>query len=319
MEKEKAYFLGIDTSCYTTSCAVVDKEGTIVSEARRLLSVKPGARGLQQSNMVFQHTRALPELIESLTIPGPVAAVGVSAFPRREEGSYMPAFLVGYGQGRTLSTLLSCPLYTFSHQENHMLAALRLDGEIGDEPFYGLHVSGGTTELIYCIPQSDGTMETTLCGGTMDLHGGQFVDRIGVALGLSFPAGPALERLAETADSEERLPVAVKEGRISFGGPCSEAMRRIERGVNSAVLAKGIFTCIGQSLAKMLEYHWQQKPANRLIAVGGVMSNAYLRSVIEDTCKRHKVMLRLAEAKYSSDNATGVAFGASLCYKLARS
>ena len=55
----KRYYLGIDTSCYTTSCAIIDSDFHIVGEARKLLEVKPGERGLQQSNMVFQHTKAL--------------------------------------------------------------------------------------------------------------------------------------------------------------------------------------------------------------------------------------------------------------------
>lgn len=62
----KRYFLGIDTSCYTTSCAIIDDELNIVGEARKILDVKPGMKGLQQSNMVFQHTKVLPRLIEEL-------------------------------------------------------------------------------------------------------------------------------------------------------------------------------------------------------------------------------------------------------------
>ena len=56
----KAYYLGIDTSCYTTSCAIVDESGNLLGEARKILEVADGKRGLQQSNMVFQHTRVLP-------------------------------------------------------------------------------------------------------------------------------------------------------------------------------------------------------------------------------------------------------------------
>ena len=62
----KRYYLGIDTSCYTTSCAIIDSDFQIVGEARKLLEVKSGERGLQQSNMVFQHTKALPKLISEL-------------------------------------------------------------------------------------------------------------------------------------------------------------------------------------------------------------------------------------------------------------
>mgnify|MGYP001232270515 FL=1 len=96
----KRYYLGIDTSCYTTSCAIVDSDFHIVGEARKILEVKLGERGLQQSNMVFQHTKALPKLMSELP-QVPIRGIGVSGFPRREERSYMPAFMVGLGQGQT--------------------------------------------------------------------------------------------------------------------------------------------------------------------------------------------------------------------------
>ena len=80
MSKNEVY-LGIDTSCYTTSVALIGREGGLVGEARRILQVKPGCRGLQQSEMVFQHTRNLPILLEEvlkkpLKVIGPPAALG---------------------------------------------------------------------------------------------------------------------------------------------------------------------------------------------------------------------------------------------------
>ena len=65
--KQKVY-LGIDTSCYTTSVAVLDEAGKLVGEARKILDVKPGRCGLQQSEMVFQHTRNLPNLMEEVLL-----------------------------------------------------------------------------------------------------------------------------------------------------------------------------------------------------------------------------------------------------------
>lgn len=264
----KSAFLGIDTSCYTTSCALVDEAGQLLGEHRKLLVVKPGRRGLQQSEMVFQHTRALPDLIKELPQDYELKGIGVSAFPRREENSYMPAFLVGHGAARNLGHMMKLPVYEFSHQENHILAAFREMGQVLQEPFYSLHVSGGTTELLYCTPQKTGFFRAELISGAIDLHGGQFVDRIGVALGLPFPAGPYLEQLVRAAypkamswESAKReamregayrpLPVAVKAGQMSFGGPCSEAQRRWDRGEYSpSTMGLAVFQCICQSIRK---------------------------------------------------------------------
>ena len=309
----KRYYLGIDTSCYTTSCAIIDSDFHIVGEARKLLEVKPGERGLQQSNMVFQHTKALPKLM--LELPQvPISGIGVSGFPRREENSYMPAFMVGLGQSETLSHMLNVPLHIFAHQENHILAALRDLEHIPTEPFLALHLSGGTTELVYCHYQGKGIFESHIIGGSKDLQGGQYVDRIGVAMGLPFPAGKHLEALALQTTEYDPLPSSMKDGWISFAGPCSAAMRRINKtmsNMDKSNLARAVFTSMGNALEKMITYHIKEKPVHTLIAVGGVMSNSLLRKRMETYCKRNRMTLHVAQPQYSVDNATGNAFGAA--------
>ena len=309
----KRYYLGIDTSCYTTSCAIIDSDFHIVGEARKLLEVKPGERGLQQSNMVFQHTKALPKLM--LELPQvPISGIGVSGFPRREENSYMPAFMVGLGQGETLSHILNVPLHIFAHQENHILAALRDLEHIPTEPFLALHLSGGTTELVYCHYQGEGIFESHIIGGSKDLQGGQYVDRIGVAMGLPFPAGEHLESLALQTTEYDPLPSSMKDGWISFAGPCSAAIRRINKtmsDLDKSNLARAVFTSMGNALEKMITYHIKEKPVHTLIAVGGVMSNSLLRKRMETYCKRNRMTLHVAQPQYSVDNATGNAFGAA--------
>ena len=94
----KTCFLGIDTSNYTTSLAFCDESGNIVANLKRPLPVKEGERGLRQSDAVFLHTKNIPELFEEARTYfceyRPVT-IGVSAYPRTVEGSYMPCFLAG--------------------------------------------------------------------------------------------------------------------------------------------------------------------------------------------------------------------------------
>ena len=97
--------------------------------------------------------------------------------PRRRDDSYMPAFLAGLGYGRALAAVLGVPLYRLSHQENHLLAVLRSMGYIGSEPFYGIHLSGGTTDLLRAVPDEKG-LDITRIGGTSDISAGQFIDRM---------------------------------------------------------------------------------------------------------------------------------------------
>lgn len=101
-------FLGIDTSCYTTSVAVYDSSKGLMGEERIVLSVKEGRRGLSQSEMVFQHVKNLPVLLRRLSpLLQDLKGIGVSGFPRRRADSYMPAFLVGRGMAEALSSFAS--------------------------------------------------------------------------------------------------------------------------------------------------------------------------------------------------------------------
>ncbi|MGL6294238.1 MAG: peptidase M22, partial [Eubacterium aggregans] len=97
-------FLGIDTSNYTTSIALCDGDGRLLSDSRQVLTVKAGERGLRQSEALFQHVRNLPEMLESLDFSRvQVAGIAASVSPRPVEDSYMPVFRAGSGPGRTLA------------------------------------------------------------------------------------------------------------------------------------------------------------------------------------------------------------------------
>ena len=95
--------LGIDTSCYTTSCALVTPEGEILSSSRRLLTVEDGARGLMQSQGLFQHIKNLPQMVQNVMADvsdAEICAVCASTRPRPAEDSYMPVFRAGESQAR---------------------------------------------------------------------------------------------------------------------------------------------------------------------------------------------------------------------------
>ena len=113
------YSLGIDTSNYATSLAIYDTEGqTSPVMLKRFLPVRAGALGLRQSDAVFHHTAALPELFEELkkkTNLKELSAVGVSVKPRPVEGSYMPCFLVGRAAACAIGAATGIPVVETSH------------------------------------------------------------------------------------------------------------------------------------------------------------------------------------------------------------
>ncbi len=302
-------YLGIDTSCYTTSVAVLDEDGSLLDEARQILQVNPGRCGLQQSEMVFQHTRNLPCLIEKVLLGRDykLAAVGVSGYPRPIENSYMPAFLAGLSVARSLSAASGAALEIISHQENHLEAGLWSAHGPNAERFLLLHASGGTTDLLLCEALENKRYRLLQIGGSIDLHAGQFVDRIGVALGLQFPTGQALEKLAEQAIEKIDLPVSVNKLDVSLSGPATAALRKLEAGADAASLALGVEYTLAETFARMLRNGAAAYKVQNVILVGGVASNAYIRRHVEVKLAKRQVRLWVPEARFSCDNASGCA------------
>lgn len=308
---DEKYYLGLDTSCYTTSVCLLDQGGKLIAEARKILEVKPGRCGLQQSEMVFQHTRNLPNLVEQV-LSGhdyKIAAIGVSGYPRPLENSYMPAFLAGMSVARSLGAATGAKLEVISHQENHMEAGCWSAGGPLTDRFIMLHVSGGTTDMLLCEKQAEGNYKLTQIGGSLDLHAGQFVDRIGVALGLQFPTGPALEALAQQADPQQRveLPISVRKLEASLSGPATAATRLLKAGAKGPELALGVEHCLAHTFLRLLRNGAEAYHVNQVLLVGGVGCNQYIRRELEAGLAKRRVKLWVPEGRFSCDNASGCA------------
>lgn len=303
--------LGIDTSCYTTSVALLDIDGNLLANCRKLLTVKQGNRGLAQSEMVFQHTRNLPLVFkQALDAAGKVKIVkiGASSCPRPITESYMPAFLVGYGYAQVLAMANSLPLKLLSHQENHILAGKWSARGPEVKEYLALHVSGGTTEVV-AVKDCGDRLAINLLGGSSDLHAGQFIDRVGVALGLPFPAGPHLEALADHADHGQLgIPVSVKNMSASFSGPETHVKKLIAQGAAPAVIAAGVEQCIGMTIWKLIEAAHRVTGYNDVLLVGGVTANLYIRSLLQDLAQSRGLKLYLPGKEFSPDNAVGCAY-----------
>lgn len=296
-------FLGIDTSNYTTSLAVWDTDTGELTQHKQLLPVKEGTLGLRQSDALFHHTRQLPELMERLNI-GKVDAVGVSDRPTEGEGSYMPCFLAGVSVARSLAAALSVPLYRFTHQQGHVAAALYGADCMAwtSTPFLAFHVSGGTTDGLLVTPSADTVLSCQKVAGSLDLKAGQLIDRVGGMLGLSFPAGPALERLA--AQSDRRFtPKATLAGLdCHLSGVENQCRRFWQESGSPADTAQLCLDSVLAALSEMTRRMQDAHGALPLLYAGGVMSNGYLQRELGARFDG-----RFAPSAYSADNAAGIA------------
>jgi len=307
--------IAFDTSCYTTSVALMSVGGRLLADKRRLLSVPPGESGLRQSNALFQHVQALPALVEEALAGverNSIRAVAAATRPRPYDNSYMPVFTAGANAGRLLSLALQIPFLAFSHQEGHIAAALWSLDLDWRGPFIAAHISGGTNELLWAQPHETGFM-LEIIGGS-DLPAGQFIDRVGVALGLPFPAGPHLEQLALSAPSSAlRLSGTVNGTQMSFSGPESAAQRLIKAGAKGAELARAVFDNIGASLGQAIGAAAAAHNCTRVLVAGGVAANSLVRRQVEENTRGLEIHFALPA--YTGDNAVGGAYLAARCQR----
>ena len=303
-------YLGIDTSNYTTSAALYDDESGRVISKRKLLPVREGEVGLRQSDAVFHHVRQLPEIMKEAFdgFADPIKAIGVSYAPRTEKGSYMPCFTVGMMAASVLSSVLKVPVYEFSHQQGHIAAALYSIGRLDllDQKHIAFHVSGGTTEALL-VNGEDGFLTTKIVAKTLDLNAGQLIDRIGVMLGLRFPCGKELEKLALECTDKINVKATLKGMDCCLSGGQNIAQKYQKEGKAPAYIARFAMEFISAAICGMSGRIRESYGDLPFVYAGGVMSD----SIIRDALKENKNCL-FALPEFSSDNAAGTAALASV-------
>ncbi len=303
-------FLGLDTSNYTTSAALYDSDANRIVQQKKLLPVKPGERGLRQSDAVFHHTVQLPDMIEALGIPEGIAGIGVSTRPRSVEGSYMPCFLVGEGTARMLGTALHVPVFRTSHQIGHILAALYSADkpDLLTAPFLAFHVSGGTTDLVLCEPdaESGDFIRVKPLAGSLDLKAGQLIDRIGVRLGLQFPCGIELEKLAVQSTAKYKIRPTMRGMDCCLSGVENQCAKMLADGNTPEDIALFALLSVAAALRSMTDAAIAEYGDLPILYAGGVMSDVLIRERLAGERRF------FAEPAFSCDNAAGTAIYAAL-------
>ncbi len=307
-------FLGIDTSNYTTSAAIFDSEAGTVLQSKKLLPVKEGELGLRQSDAVFAHVKQLGDMVKSVfsEYDGQIEAIGVSARPRDIDGSYMPCFLVGEMAANCISAACKAPVLTFAHQQGHVAAALYSAGRLDllRERFIAFHLSGGTTEALLIEPDKERIIRCTKIGGSMDLKAGQAVDRVGVMLGLPFPAGKYLEELALKSDRRFKIKPVMKGTECCLSGIENKCKKMLEDREKPEDIALFCLKSVEAALCGMTDAVICKYGNLPLVYAGGVMANSIIRGTVEN-----KYGGIFAKPEFSSDNAAGIAVLAAAAYK----
>ena len=326
---ERKVVIAFDTSNYTSSAAVLDTRGNILADCRKLLTVKAGKRGLRQSDALFQHVVNLPELLETAIKEATeaagrlrIVAAAASNRPRPTENSYMPVFLAGEGLARTLAVSHGVPLKLFSHQEGHIAAARIDDAALAEKDASGLafHLSGGTGEILL----TKGNLPIDIVGGTKDISFGQLLDRVGVALGLRFPAGAEMDAIAEAYRNEFKyhysrsgniipenpiLPQIKIDGSfVNLSGIETAAQHLIDKSVHKEMLITELFFRIAAAVEAMIRNAFEHTDTDNVTLAGGVAASKFLQNYLSEHMDAPCIKMHFSNPKYSVDNAVGTAF-----------
>lgn len=305
------YSLGIDTSNYTTSVAIIDNQYNIIGDERIPLEVSKGLRGLRQSDAVFKHINHLPRLIEKVFSNidnGLIGCISVSTSPRPIPDSYMPVFISGQAISKSIASALNTHCFEFSHQEGHIRAGTFFQLEKWKD-FNALHISGGTTEVLQ-VKGNHSRYEIEIIGGSKDISIGQLLDRIGVKMGLPFPSGKYLDELVSNYHGQKTKllkNIYIDKTQMNLSGIETQCFKFLDKDIHHETLVCDLFDKIVQALHSVIVNTCRITGCTNMLLVGGVAASKYIRKHLELNLKNIGIHLYFADPKYSTDNAVGIA------------
>ncbi|WP_342720601.1 tRNA (adenosine(37)-N6)-threonylcarbamoyltransferase complex transferase subunit TsaD [Acidovorax sp. FHTAMBA] len=313
--------LGIESSCDETGVALVRSTGnavpTLLSHAlHSQIDMHQAYGGVVPELASRDHIRrVLPLAKEVLAQSGQTLAdVDVVAYTRGP--GLAGALLVGAGVACALGAALNKPVLGVHHLEGHLLSPF-LSADPPEFPFVALLVSGGHTQLM----RVDGVGRYEILGETIDDAAGEAFDKSAKLMGLGYPGGPALSRLAEQGDPAAfKLPrPLLHSGNLdfSFAGLKTAVLTQAKKlgdelEARKADLAASTEAAIVEVLVKKTLAALKQTGMKRVVVAGGVGANRHLRAQLNAACAAAKVRVHYPELHLCTDNGAMIAMAAAM-------
>lgn len=310
------YILGIESSCDETSAAVVEMGDGVRRIASNIVASQIETHRLYGGVVPEIASRAHIEAISGITYEAletagvtlaDIGAVAVTSHP-----GLIGALLVGVNFAKSLAYANNIPLVPVDHIKAHTAAAYLADRSL-EPPFLALVVSGGHTSFYRVRSYTD----FEEIGTTRDDAAGEAFDKIGRVIGLPYPGGAAIDRLAYEGDPHAiPLPSPALPGDtldMSFSGIKTAALNyinsRTQQGlpIPRADLAASYTHAIVAAIVKKAEAALEASDERRLVLAGGVAANSHLRSALDRMCQRHGVLMSMPQVSLCGDNAAMVA------------
>ncbi len=310
------YILGIESSCDETSASVVEMGEGVRTIRSNIVASQIEVHRVYGGVVPEIASRAHIEAISGITYQAleeagislsEIDAIAVTAFP-----GLIGALLVGVNFAKSLAYANKIPLVAINHIHGHVAAAYLSNPEL-KPPYLALVVSGGHTAF-YRVDE-----ETTLeeIGGTRDDAAGEAFDKIGRVIGLPYPGGAALDRLAYEGDPKAiLLPSPALSGDtldFSFSGIKTATLNYLNsmtqkgEAVNTADVAAAYTDKIVKAIVQKTELALDKSGMKTLVLAGGVAANSHLRAALEKLCKKKGIHLCMPERSLCGDNAAMIA------------
>ncbi len=306
--------LGIETSCDETGVAVYDRQaGRLLAHAvHSQVAMHEAYGGVVPELASRDHIRRLVPLTRKVLKEAGKSAQLLSGVGYTEGPGLAGALLVGASFAHALAFSLGIPAIGIHHLEGHLLSPL-LSARAPQFPFVALLVSGGHTQLM----RVDGVGRYELLGETQDDAAGEAFDKTAKLLGLGYPGGPALSRLAEQGTpGRHRLPrpmIGSEDLDFSFSGLKTAALLTLRNEKpRPEDLARAFVDAVVDVLVAKCRRALEVSNLNRLVVAGGVGANKQLRAALDDHAAREGFDVFYPEPELCTDNGAMIAFAAAL-------
>lgn len=306
--KKDAVILAIESSCDETAASVI-KGGRKILSSEIMSSCTEHVRfgGVVPEIASRAHTTAISLVVEKAISSANITLKDIDAVAVTYGSGLLGALLVGVSYAKTLAYSLGVPLIPVSHIRGH-LSASYLENEELKPPFISLLASGGHTAIIVVKDYDD----YQILGGTLDDAVGEAFDKVARVLGLSYPGGPNVERLASQGENSIKFPRMLKgEGgyNFSYSGLKTAVINYVhgkaQKGeeVNKADVANSFQHSAVDILIEKAVTASKEYGIDTITAGGGVVANGYLRENLTLACQKAGVKLVLPPKWLCTDNA----------------
>jgi N6-L-threonylcarbamoyladenine synthase len=303
--------LGIESSCDETACAIIRGRKILANKIISSATEQAKYGGVVPEIASRAHTEAVDEVVKEAVLEAGISLSQIDAVSVTYGAGLLGALLVGLSFAKSLAYALDVPLIAVNHIRGH-LAAAYLDEPTLQPPFVTLLASGGHTAILH----TKSLTEFEVLGGTGDDAAGEAFDKCARVLGLPYPGGPNIQRLAQSGKPSIAFPPCLVKGeelRFSYSGLKTavincvhNAEQRGESVCREDIAASFQVAAIDPLVKKTVECA-RKLGVKTVTAGGGVVANDYLRQELSAACQKAGLHLVLPSKKYCTDNAAMIA------------